>query len=116
MNSNNYYSVAVSNCLSEFESLFTKNKFISKKVFDKILDKYQDVFEMFNSNRALLSLDKQNKTMKITSWVMTIMIILMGFTLPSALGVYWLAGAIFSIIQSLIMHFVFVKKAKKGKL
>ena len=35
MNSNNYYSVAVSNCLSEFESLFTKNKFISKKVFDE---------------------------------------------------------------------------------
>lgn len=62
------------------------------------------------------ALDKQNKTMKITSWVMTIMIILMGFTLPSALGVYWLAGAIFSIIQSLIMHFVFVKKAKKGQL
>ena len=52
MNSNNYYSVAVSNCLSEFESLFTKNKFISKKVFDKILDKYQDVFEMFNSGSS----------------------------------------------------------------
>lgn len=62
------------------------------------------------------ALDKQNKTMKITSWVMTIMIILMGFTLPSALGVYWLAGAIFSIIQSLIMHLIFVKKFKKGQL
>ena len=33
MNSNNYYSIAVSNCLSEFESLFTKNKFISKNIY-----------------------------------------------------------------------------------
>ena len=65
MNSNDYYSVAVSNCLSEFESLFTKNKFISKKVFDKFLDKYQDVFKMFNSNRSVLSLDNQNKMLQI---------------------------------------------------
>ena len=54
--------------------------------------------------------DQNNKTMKITQWVMTIVIILMGFTLPSAMGVYWLAGALFSAAQSLIMHFVFEHK------
>ena len=62
------------------------------------------------------ALDKQNKTMKITSWIMTGMVIFMGFSLPSALGVYWLAGAIFSIIQSVIMHLVFVQKSKKGQI
>ncbi len=65
MNSNNYYSVAVANCLSKFESLFTNNKFISKKVFDKFLDKYQDIFKMFNSSRFLLSLENQNKMLQI---------------------------------------------------
>lgn len=54
--------------------------------------------------------EQSNKTMKITQWVMTIVIILMGFTLPSAMGVYWLAGALFSAAQSLIMHYVFEHK------
>ena len=85
MNSNNYYSVAVSNCLSEFESLFTKNKFISKKVFDKILDKYQDVFEMFNSNRALLSLDKQNKMLQIIN---------NGYTIIKNYNIYFINNAL----------------------
>lgn len=62
------------------------------------------------------TLDQQNKTMKITQWIMTIMVIFMGFSLPSALGVYWLAGALFSILQSVVMHFVFMRKSKKGQI
>lgn len=62
------------------------------------------------------TLDQQNKTMKITQWIMTAMVIFMGFSLPSALGVYWLAGALFSILQSVIMHFVFMRKNKKGQI
>lgn len=59
------------------------------------------------------TMDKNAKTMKITQWVMTIFVIIMGFTLPAAMGVYWFAGSIFTIIQSLILHFVFVKKGVK---
>lgn len=53
------------------------------------------------------STDQQTK---IFSYVMTGMVIIMGFTLPSAMGVYWFAGAIFSIIQSLITELISKKK------
>lgn len=61
------------------------------------------------------SKNSQQKSGKIFQWVMTIMIIVMGFTLPSAMGVYWLAGAIFGIIQTLIMHVYISKKMKLNK-
>ena len=57
-------------------------------------------------------MSQQNRTLKITQWVMTIFIIIMGFTLPSAMGVYWFAGAIISILQSVLLHFIFIKRAK----
>ena len=57
----------------------------------------------------------QNKTMRMTQWVMTIFIIIMGFNLPSAMGVYWFAGAIFSILQSLVMHFILLKRLENGR-
>ena len=59
------------------------------------------------------AMNKSQRTMKITQWVMTIFIIIMGFNLPAAMGVYWFAGAIFSILQSLILHFAFVKRGVK---
>ncbi len=61
--------------------------------------------------------NNSQKQMKVVSWVMTGFIIIMGFTLPAAMGVYWFAGALFSMIQTLIMHFVLQKKgglSKKG--
>ena len=59
------------------------------------------------------ALNQQNRTLKITQWVMTIFIVIMGFTLPSAMGVYWFAGAIISIIQSVLLHFIFVARQNK---
>lgn len=53
------------------------------------------------------------KQMKIVSWVMTIFIIIMGFTLPAAMGVYWLASALVSVLQTLIMHYVMKNKKTK---
>ena len=55
------------------------------------------------------------KQMKWVSWIMTIFIIIMGFTLPAAMGVYWFAGALFSIMQTLILHFVMNRKTKEKK-
>ena len=65
--------------------------------------------EKLGKNNAVA---KQNKTMKIVQFVMLAMIIFMGFTLPSAMGVYWIAGAIFSLAQTLIMHLISNRKGK----
>ncbi|MCQ2796549.1 MAG: YidC/Oxa1 family membrane protein insertase [Bacilli bacterium] len=45
---------------------------------------------------------KSQKQMKWFGYIMLVMIIFMGFTLPAGMGVYWLAGALFSIIQTFI--------------
>lgn len=55
------------------------------------------------------------RQMKMVSWVMTGMVIIMGFTLPSAMGVYWFAGALFSIAQTLITQTIMNKNMKKKK-
>ena len=56
--------------------------------------------------------DQQSK-MKMFTYIMMAMIIFMGFTLPSAMGVYWFVGALFSIAQTLIIEAVNNRKSKK---
>ena len=56
---------------------------------------------------------QQNRTANIISYVMLIMIIVMGFTLPAAMGVYWFVGAIISLAQSLIIQLIFNRKKSK---
>lgn len=59
---------------------------------------------------------KQNKTAKIVSTVMLLVIIFMGFTLPAAMGIYWFFGAIISIIQSVAMEaYQSHSRHKKGR-
>ena len=59
--------------------------------------------------------DQQSK-MKMFTYIMMAMIIFMGFTLPSAMGVYWFVGALFSIAQTLIIEAINNRKSrKKGK-
>ncbi len=58
--------------------------------------------------------NKSQRQMKIVQWVMTIVIIFMGFTLPSAMGVYWLAGALFSMLQTTIMHFAMARGSNRN--
>lgn len=57
----------------------------------------------------------QNKQMKWISNIMLAVIIFMGFTLPAAMGVYWFAGALIMIAQTLIMDAVTKHKEKKQK-
>ena len=54
-----------------------------------------------------------NKNMKIFTYVMMAMIIFMGFSLASAMGIYWFFGALFSIAQTLITQTIISKKAQK---
>ncbi len=58
---------------------------------------------------------QQNKTMKIVTYVMMIMIIFMGFSLASAMGVYWFIGAIISIIQTLVTQAIIARQSKEKK-
>ena len=56
---------------------------------------------------------QQNRTANIVSYVMLIMIIVMGFTLPAAMGVYWFVGAIVSLVQTLFTNVIFAGNPKK---
>ena len=56
--------------------------------------------------------ESDNKT-KWFTYIMLAMIIIMGFSLVSALGVYWLVGALFSIGQTLITHAIMNRKSNK---
>ncbi len=59
---------------------------------------------------------KQNTNrMKWVTYIMLAMIIFMGFSLASGMGIYWFFGAIFSVVQTLIMQAVNDKKAQKAK-
>ena len=58
--------------------------------------------------------NQQSKNMQIFTWVMLAMIIFMGFSLASGMGVYWLIGAVFSVAQTLITQ-VIVERKKKEK-
>ena len=57
----------------------------------------------------------QNNRMKWFTYIMLAMIIFMGFSLASGMGIYWLFGAVFSIAQTLIMQKINDAKSKKQK-
>ena len=57
--------------------------------------------------------NSMNKNMKIFTYVMMAMIIFMGFSLASAMGIYWFFGALFSIAQTLITQTIISRKTQK---
>ena len=57
----------------------------------------------------------QDSKMKIFTYVMLAMIIFMGFTIVSAMGVYWFIGALVSIAQTLIMQRINDSKKRSKK-
>lgn len=56
------------------------------------------------------AMDKTQSQTKMISNVMLIMIIVMGISLPAAMGVYWLISALISLAQTLITQKVMRKK------
>lgn len=56
----------------------------------------------------------QNNKMKWFTYIMLALIIFMGFSLASAMGIYWFIGAVFSIVQTLVMQVVNDRKKKKN--
>lgn len=57
--------------------------------------------------------DKNNKQMKWMTYGMLIFTIIMGFFLPSAMGVYWLIGGLISMLQTGITQIVLAKNKKR---
>ncbi len=43
-----------------------------------------------------------NKTMKTFTIIMMVVVLFMGFSLPAAMGIYWILGSLISILQSLL--------------
>lgn len=60
------------------------------------------------------SQNSQNNKMKWVTYIMLAVIIFMGFSLVSAMGVYWFIGALISIAQTLITQAVTSRKRKKN--
>lgn len=58
------------------------------------------------------NVDSQQKQMKMMSNIMLIMIIVMGFSLPAAMGVYWFVSALFGLGQTVITQKI-MEKSKK---
>ena len=56
---------------------------------------------------------QQSNRMKWFTYIMLALIIFMGFSLASAMGIYWFIGAIFSIVQTLVIQWINDKKAAK---
>ena len=54
----------------------------------------------------------QSNKMKWFTYIMLAIIIFMGFTLASAMGIYWFIGAVFSIVQTIVMQAVMNRKKK----
>lgn len=63
---------------------------------------------------AKLAKSQTNNTMKWVSYGMIIFTIIMGFFLPSAMGIYWLIGGLISMVQTLITQ-TLMARARKGK-
>ncbi len=90
--------------------LMSVSQFISLKVPQWIQKAKTKKVARMGVNPAQKS---QNRTANIVSYVMLAMIIIMGFTLPAAMGVYWFIGAIVSLIQTLLTQYVFIGKKRK---
>lgn len=87
--------------------LMSASQFFSMKVPQWIQKAKQKKVARLGKNPAQ---KQQNRTANIISYVMLIMIVIMGFTLPSAMGVYWFVGAIVSLIQTVFTNVIFAKK------
>lgn len=55
------------------------------------------------------------KTMKYVSWIMCIIVVFMGFSLPAAMSIYWYFGALMSIAQTIITELVYRHNRNKHK-
>ena len=87
-------------------------QFVSMKLPQWMQKRKEKRLPKLNANPAL---NKTNNTMKWVGYIMLAVIIIMGLTLPAAMGVYWIAGALFSICQTLVTQLIISRQEKKRR-
>ena len=62
--------------------------------------------------------DPTEASMKMMNWMMPIIMLITTFTLPAAMGLYWVVGGIMGIITQVIVYYMFTKpyELKKKEL
>ena len=62
--------------------------------------------------------DTSEMTMKMMNWFMPIMMLVTTFTLPAAMGLYWVVGGIMGIVSQVLVYYLFTKpyELKKKEL
>ncbi|WP_050180219.1 YidC family membrane integrase SpoIIIJ [Domibacillus robiginosus] len=70
---------------------------------DIILSVLAGVFTFIQQKLMMSGPASDNPQMKMMLYLMPVMIIVFGITLPSALALYWVVGSIFMIIQTLLI-------------
>ena len=62
--------------------------------------------------------DYSQMTMKMMNWMMPILMLVTTFTMPAAMGLYWIISGLMSIITSVIVYYMFTKpyEVKKAEI
>ena len=62
--------------------------------------------------------DMAQNSMKMMNWMMPVLMLVTTFTMPAAMGLYWIISGLMSIITSVIVYFMFTKpyEAKKAEI
>lgn len=71
--------------------------------------------QLLNKNRISEEAKKMQKSTSMMTYIFLFMILIMGFTMPATMSIYWIASSIVSAAQTLIMHSVNGVKGSKGK-
>lgn len=60
--------------------------------------------------------DQAEMTTKMMTWMMPFLMLFTTFTLPAAMGLYWVVGGVMSILTQLLTYFMFTKPYELKKL
>ncbi len=60
--------------------------------------------------------DQAEMTTKMMTWMMPIMMLFTTFTLPAAMGLYWVVGGLMAILTQVLTYFMFTKPYELKKL
>ena len=59
--------------------------------------------------------DTTAKTMKLMNWMLPAIMLYTTFTMPAAMGLYWVVGSLMGILTQIIVYYMFTKPYEKKK-
>ncbi|MDO4875929.1 MAG: YidC/Oxa1 family membrane protein insertase [Oscillospiraceae bacterium] len=59
--------------------------------------------------------DATANTMKIMNWMLPVIMLYTTFTMPAAMGLYWVVGSLMGILTQIIVYYMFTKPYEKKK-